>query len=120
MYNINISILLVLCFLFGCSREQIHTIVVMPQHKEIKIIDATIIEGKTTKQDLLSTIGNPGGIATGDNYSCLFYSVNKEDELWRITFVLKDGSSFTKEYKRGKGSFYIYFTPQGYVRNFGS
>lgn len=119
MKNTKFLYIIFLCFFLGCVESK--RVVILPEsipNTNLVIISINIVEGKTTKQDIISRLGDPYSISTGSDFLCFSYSVNKKNEIWQINFVLKDGYVFRKTYKQGMDSFYIYFNSQGYVSSF--
>ncbi len=75
--------------------------------KQKQIIEANIIEGKTTKQEILDALGSP----TRFSDNSLTYR-NQKDTIYRIHLTQKDGTQLNFEISRergGKPSMLIFF-----------
>lgn len=100
-----VAILLAMPVIQGCS--------IMPQStrhevipvKQKQVLSMTIVEGKTTKQEILNTLGDPNIMAQGG------FSYHRTNTTsYRIHLVQKDGTNFDFEVAEGKNySMYISF-----------
>lgn len=106
---------LVVFVLLGCSAlqesHQIQRIVPVPQ---VQFVEATLIEGKTTKQEVLDIFGMPEEI---DN--SLDYTFRSGDIKVRLSIIQKDGTKYNvilgpgEKYTKLSIMFYGYYNEQG-------
>ena len=87
------AIFLLIAFMLpGCfpQPQQIQKTIAIP---EIQYVDATLIEGKTTKQEILNIFGMPESIdATELSYS--YGNYNNKYLQARLRIIQKDGTEF--------------------------
>lgn len=110
-----VVIMLLIAFILpGCSApqkpQQVQRVVPVPQ---VQFVEATLIEGKTTKQEVLDVFGMPEDIGTSLDYKF------KGDMKARLTIVQKDGTTYNvilgdgEKYNRLSVSFYGHYDNQG-------
>lgn len=87
-----------LFFLNGCLMSQFDQINTQVIKQQKNIIEFTVIEGKTTKQEILAALGNPDSM-TGDSLQYNYYS--REGEQLNLRIVQKDNTSFNLVFSSG-------------------
>ena len=83
----------------GCAhhRQQVAPAVVFtsPPPPKIHYVEATIIEGKTTKKDILATFGSPDDVDSWAGIESFTYDYGKRNaEGAKILYIQKDGTEF--------------------------
>lgn len=85
-YGYNIVFLLILCALYGCTYFPERTENVIPV-AEVQYVELTLIEGKTTKQEVMDALGMP------DDFSTDSLSYKYDDNIQaKLYIVCKDGT----------------------------
>lgn len=105
---LGVCILLVLSVVIvsGCSTPQRRQPVVM----QVQYIKATIIEGQTTKTDVLKVLGSPDNFSSA-GIDTLTYNYMERSPLVgaKIRYVQKDGTEFGVILRNGGDKWYVLF-----------
>ncbi len=103
--KLNISLLAtVLVFISGCSTvdniirppvQQSSVTVIRNVPAPISVINITIIQGKTTKQQIMNQLGQPDQYTNSRQGDFMHYHVYTNNRIINVTYIEKSGSSFS-------------------------
>ena len=114
MKIVKLLLAVVLCsfVVAGCAPQRQGQVVQM----QVKYTEATIIEGKTTKTEILQKFGNPDSF--GRDYVAYDYRQRSPLDAAKIRYTQKDGTEFMVILQRGtdKDIARCYFTDDGILR----
>ena len=102
MKIVKLLLMVALCSLVvvaGCApqRQQVAPTVVSapPPPPKIHYVEATIVEGKTTKKDILATFGSPDDVSSWAGIESFTYDYEKRStEGAKIVYIQRDGTEF--------------------------
>lgn len=86
----------------GCGTREISTQQAVIPVEEPQVLQVKIVEGKTTKQEVIDALGMPKSLSTGS----MSYYFDNNKSICKLSWVQKDGT--TINVILGKGNKYQY------------
>lgn len=102
--------------ILGCTKPQPpRPVVIRAQQPQVTYVEATVIEGKTTKAEILEVLGPPDAF---DKFGIAYYYFKRSPyEGAKIRCVQKDGTEYVVVLREGSKntSIHFYITERGVV-----
>lgn len=115
--------------LFGNEPEQriVYVPVAEPVVQKTQMLELTVIDGKTTKQEIINAIGTPNSMINGTDfqgreetdmiYYFQNYDPNKDKVFCRIRLIEKDGTVWNEVLGQGKFHSVLFTIQKGVVQS---